>query len=235
MAERMSFCYICAYILLFESCFGDNSVKILNDESFEHLTQASTGATTGDWFIVFSFTDKDPECTECKKADEAIAKAQEKLSHKLNFALVLPPKSKLTLKRFDVARWPHVILLKQGKQYTYSEGKIDEESFIRFIEKGYELAASQPVPPPIGKFDIFIEGLMDDIKHMIQLRKNAAAVIFFAGVLFGLMLTPVLKLLAECLINSFTQEPDQDLDEGLGQDEVDEDEDQNEEEEKKER
>ncbi|XP_074615409.1 thioredoxin domain-containing protein-like isoform X3 [Acropora palmata] len=151
MAERMSFCYICAFILLFESCFGDNSVKILNDESFEHLTQASTGATTGDWFIVFSFTDKDPECTECKKADEAIAKAQEKLSHKLNFALVLPPKSKLTLKRFDVARWPHVILLKQGKQYTYSEGKMDEESFIKFIEKGYELAASQPVPPPISK------------------------------------------------------------------------------------
>lgn len=111
---------------------------------------------------------------------------------------------------------------------------MDEESFIRFIEKGHELAASQPVPPPISKFDIFIEGLMDDIKHMIQLRKNAAAVIFFAGVLFGLMLTPVLKLLAECLINSFTQEPDQDLDEGLGQDEVD-DEDQNEEEEKKER
>ncbi|KAK2565178.1 Thioredoxin domain-containing protein [Acropora cervicornis] len=203
MAERMSFCYICAFILLFESCFGDNSVKILNDESFEHLTQASTGATTGDWFIVFSFTDKDPECTECKKADEAIAKAQENL--------------------------------KQGKQYIYSEGKMDEESFIKFIEKGYELAASQPVPPPISKFDIFIEGLMDDIKHMIQLRKNAAVVIFFAGVLFGLMLTPVLKLLAECLINSFTQEPDQDLDEGLGQDEVDEDEDQNEEEEKKER
>lgn len=70
---------------------------------------------------------------------------------------------------------------------------------------------------------------------MIHLRKNAAAVIFFAGVLFGLMLTPVLKLLAECLINSFTQEPDQDLDEGLGQDEVDEEEDDNEEEEKKER
>lgn len=26
-------------------------VKELSDENFEHLTQASTGATTGDWFI----------------------------------------------------------------------------------------------------------------------------------------------------------------------------------------
>lgn len=28
------------------------TVKELEDASFEHLTQASTGATTGDWFIM---------------------------------------------------------------------------------------------------------------------------------------------------------------------------------------
>lgn len=28
------------------------AVKELSDEDFEHLTQASTGATTGDWFIM---------------------------------------------------------------------------------------------------------------------------------------------------------------------------------------
>ena len=27
-------------------------VVILNDESFEHLTQAATGATTGDWMVM---------------------------------------------------------------------------------------------------------------------------------------------------------------------------------------
>lgn len=34
--------------------FGDNRepvVKELSDVNFEHLTQASTGATTGDWFV----------------------------------------------------------------------------------------------------------------------------------------------------------------------------------------
>ena len=51
--------------------------------------------------------------------------------------------------------------------------------------------------------------------------------IFIAGILFGLLLTPVLKLFASCLINSFLQEPDSEQnyeDEGLGRDEVDEDE-----------
>lgn len=28
------------------------AVKELNDENFEHLTQAATGATTGDWFVL---------------------------------------------------------------------------------------------------------------------------------------------------------------------------------------
>lgn len=28
------------------------AVKELTDDSFEHLTQAATGATTGDWFIL---------------------------------------------------------------------------------------------------------------------------------------------------------------------------------------
>lgn len=29
----------------------EGEVEILTDENFERLTQASTGATTGDWFI----------------------------------------------------------------------------------------------------------------------------------------------------------------------------------------
>jgi len=35
--------------------FTDNrvpAVKELSDENFEHLTQASSGATTGDWFVM---------------------------------------------------------------------------------------------------------------------------------------------------------------------------------------
>lgn len=28
-------------------------VKVLTDKTFEHDTQASTGATTGDWFVEF--------------------------------------------------------------------------------------------------------------------------------------------------------------------------------------
>lgn len=29
----------------------ESGVNHLNDDSFEHLTQAASGATTGDWFV----------------------------------------------------------------------------------------------------------------------------------------------------------------------------------------
>jgi hypothetical protein len=41
-------------MLLLRMGLGDESpseVVILTGENFEHLTQASTGATTGDWFL----------------------------------------------------------------------------------------------------------------------------------------------------------------------------------------
>jgi len=34
----------------------------LNDETFEHDTQASTGATTGDWIVLFCDKTKYAEC-----------------------------------------------------------------------------------------------------------------------------------------------------------------------------
>lgn len=47
MAVSNSFVLIALCLVVGSSA----SVVVLNDENFEHLTQASTGATTGDWFI----------------------------------------------------------------------------------------------------------------------------------------------------------------------------------------
>ena len=40
------------------------SAKVLDDESFEHDTQATTGSTTGDWFLMFCSKDKRLACGE---------------------------------------------------------------------------------------------------------------------------------------------------------------------------
>jgi len=43
-------------ILIIQEWFGEvreRLTRTLNDKSFEHDTQSSTGSTTGDWFILF--------------------------------------------------------------------------------------------------------------------------------------------------------------------------------------
>jgi hypothetical protein len=43
----------CALLARAEEAAGGSEVVLLTSENFEHLTQASTGATTGDWLLDF--------------------------------------------------------------------------------------------------------------------------------------------------------------------------------------
>ncbi len=54
------------------SLFKEPCVKELNDNTFEHQTQAATGATTGDWFVLF-VKDECPECELLRARWEALA------------------------------------------------------------------------------------------------------------------------------------------------------------------
>jgi len=38
--------------------------KILTDDTFEHDTQATTGATTGDWLVLFCDPHRNRQCRE---------------------------------------------------------------------------------------------------------------------------------------------------------------------------
>ncbi|XP_048581657.1 thioredoxin domain-containing protein [Nematostella vectensis] len=194
----------CLHLLCISLC--QEEIKILDDDSFEHLTQASTGSTTGDWLIAFS--SKSESCEACKKIDEAFLAIQKKFGHKVVVAKVLQEQnSKLTWKRFEVHAMPKISFFRRGSQYFLTQDKFNEEDLTAFIEN-FEKYPNQRVPDPIGILDVYVESVMEDIKHVIHIRKNAAALIFCSGALFGVMLTPMLKCIGDFLINTFAQEPD---------------------------
>jgi hypothetical protein len=49
--HRSALLVLCSLYLLHSG--EASSMKILTDKNFEHDTQATTGATTGDWFVLF--------------------------------------------------------------------------------------------------------------------------------------------------------------------------------------
>ncbi|XP_052858054.1 thioredoxin domain-containing protein isoform X1 [Drosophila gunungcola] len=127
--------------------FNDNlepAVKELSDDNFEHLTQASSGATTGDWFVFFYSA----ECTVCQRLYAVWESVGGKLKRKLNIARMNSAESGIsTAKRLGALESPAFIFLRQGKMYRYLAKQYSPEAFVQFAEKGY-LTQSHPQPVP---------------------------------------------------------------------------------------
>ena len=87
--------------------FKDPCLRELSDSSFEHLTQASTGATTGDWFVLFG---KD-ECPQCEKLEANLETLACTMLGKANVARMdRETTGAATGRRFGVSTVPDAIL-----------------------------------------------------------------------------------------------------------------------------
>ena len=87
--------------------YKDPCTKDLTDTSFEHLTQAATGATTGDWLVHFY---KD-ECEECALLGARIETLACKNKGRINVARVNKGTTgAVTGRRFEVGAVPSLVL-----------------------------------------------------------------------------------------------------------------------------
>lgn len=144
--------------------FNDNRepiVKELDDSNFEHLTQASTGSTTGDWLIQFY----DQQCIDCNRLAATWETVGAKLKMRLNVAKVnRATKGILTAKRFKVEQVPEVIFLRAGKYYRYNLKNQDIESFVGFATSWYNRVTAEKVATPASPFESLVELIVEKLK-----------------------------------------------------------------------
>ena len=57
---------------------------VLTDKNFEHDTQATTGGTTGDWFV--SFCDREKNEKVCTDSDSVWTELSQQLTHRVSIA-----------------------------------------------------------------------------------------------------------------------------------------------------
>ncbi|XP_046421562.1 uncharacterized protein [Neodiprion pinetum] len=135
--------------------FTDNKepvVKELTDDTFEHLTQASSGATTGDWLVMFYSTD----CVDCQRLGAVWEAVGAELKQRLNVARVNKQTTGAsTGRRFNVFEVPTFILFRQGKMYRYHIPKYDVKSFVSFAKDWWKNSHGERVPVPQSPFDDF--------------------------------------------------------------------------------
>lgn len=133
-----------------ELAFGANVVE-LDEQNFEHLTQAATGATSGDWLVLF--------CKESVARCEKVSKNWQKVAltlaasreakglQRINVASVDTSTSSWLRKRFGIQSVPVVLLFKGGVMYSFHGGGFSVDRLVQFAERDYERSNRMLVPP----------------------------------------------------------------------------------------
>ncbi|KAJ6639353.1 Thioredoxin domain-containing protein [Pseudolycoriella hygida] len=145
--------------------FNENqipTVRELSDVNFEHLTQASTGSTTGDWLLLFY----SQTCIECQRLTAVWEAVGAKLKSRMNVARINKDTvGTQTAKRFNILKAPEFIFIRQGKFYRYEIPNYDIESFVSFAQEFYKNARAEKIPVPSSPFEEFVAWTVDLLKN----------------------------------------------------------------------
>nr|CAG4634862.1 EOG090X0856 [Alona affinis] len=137
-------------------------VSPLNDDSFEHLTQAASGATTGDWFVMFYRDD----CEVCMRFRSKWEYIGSQLKGRINLAQVNVMSDGIsTGSRFHVEKVPTFLFFRQGKIYHYDLPNTDSKAFQDFALGWYKNMPSINVPAPKTPFDEVVDRVVFTLKE----------------------------------------------------------------------
>lgn len=163
----------------------DNISIELTDDNFEHLTQAATGATTGDWLVYFY----DPSCANCSYFNPTyrmLAKLVRDEQIGVNIAKIDASKNPETTARFRVNSFPTVLYFHQGKYYIYT-GPRDEFAMLEMIKEGtYTQYTRKRVPEPRTLFSKAMK-----FARWLVFRVPKQYPMYFAGGILGLVVLMV--------------------------------------------
>ncbi|CAF1496865.1 unnamed protein product [Adineta ricciae] len=118
----------------------------LDDRTFEHDTQATSGSTTGDWFILFK------KSNESNSLIPIWEGASIHFRNRAIFAYVDLDTNPNIQKRFHLFVTPTFILFKRGKMYRYEGTSWQQSGFVNFVEREYQQVKAETIPPESNSF-----------------------------------------------------------------------------------
>lgn len=188
------------------------AVLDLTDVTFEHQTQASTGQTTGKWFVKFYA----PWCGHCKALVPVWKELDERLQEEnsqdgIVIAKVDATKETQVAKRFKVQGYPKLVYFADRKMYPYVGGR-DIDALYKFATGGYKAALDESIPQAPSMFEVKmlefrgwfeditqddpnLKFFLEDIDHILSFRKNAAALLLILGAFIGFWFGVVVSML----------------------------------------
>ena len=136
-------------------------VVSLTDATFEHQTQASTGMTTGSWFVLFSVPDCKP-CDDLKPILEDLSKDEEVFERGIVMGSVDCSESQSVCMRFSTSKLPVLLYLHKKQLYRYPRENQEFEITIADL-KEFVLSPSvegEAIPNPPSALDSFLKPIL---------------------------------------------------------------------------
>jgi hypothetical protein len=160
----------------------------LNDNNFEHLTQATSGATTGDWFVMFGA----PWCSFCSEEMMVLNwnQTSRDLKGEVNVAYMDASNNPFTALRFNITAYPTFIFIRRGRAYVYT-GLRYWKNMVAFARLDWEGTDSFAIPPAHGTFDELVYNMQQYSGQLYELWERRpwfflASVV--GGIVFGVLL-----------------------------------------------
>lgn len=133
-------------------------VVSLNDSTFEHQTQASTGATTGSWLIMMGTADGCTACSTLKPMFEELGQDETLYERSIVLGGLDVNDSPSTAMRFGVQTIPTIIYLHKKKLYRFPvDVERSVESLREFVLEHYSKSPAEEIPPPPSAMDELLE------------------------------------------------------------------------------
>lgn len=158
----------------------------LNDSNFEHLTQAASGSTTGDWFVMFAAN----WCTYCREVLPQWNITARELNGEVNVAVLEESVSRVTIRRLNVTAFPTLIFIRNGRAYEF-KGNRSWKDMVTFVRLEYQDASSFEIPPEPDMLD-HVLGQMDQFFSDAYSLYFYQPLTFFFSIIFGVLFGCVL-------------------------------------------
>jgi thiol-disulfide isomerase/thioredoxin len=194
--------------LLFVSCClhvsGTAEVVTLTDQTFEHQTQASTGATTGSWLLLFQA----PECKSCQTLKPILEVLSSELSdhHGIVIGALDVKENPTTATRFEMETVPTLLYLHKGAMYRYSAAALVhmtalvhasslQDDLTNFVLQDYQKETALPIPEPVS----WIQQIVKVVSNVF--KQDNQNFLFYHKLLFAIAVVGmVLMLIATSLV-----------------------------------
>eukprot|EP01025_Chloroclados_australasicus_P012402 TRINITY_DN15704_c0_g1_i3.p1 TRINITY_DN15704_c0_g1~~TRINITY_DN15704_c0_g1_i3.p1 ORF type:complete len:232 (-),score=15.16 TRINITY_DN15704_c0_g1_i3:195-836(-) len=199
----MQYCYLVLFTAVCFACSvsaGPGYVIELTSKNFEHHTQASTGQTSGRWFVFFY----EPTRGACiKLLTQWEDMSMQHQGDNIIYAKVNIANSPEIKERFGITDTPHFILFRDQKMYTYKGPVIGHEA-SKSLHNFYTLDSwkidAEEIPQPVSKLGSMTKNLKFDLKVM-------RVYIIYAGLALLAVLAMIMLVVRSSSRTSIQQPP----------------------------